>query len=245
MKDNKLLGIQNLSINFNEHAILKNISFEIYQKQIITIIGPNGAGKSTLLKSILGFIQPATGSITKNPKLKIGYVPQRIVFPEQIPLTVLKFLTLNNKTKTLFNEKLNAKLNIEHLLPKSIHKLSGGELQRILLAKALSNNPNLLILDEPTQSIDLNGQAEFYKLCSYLQQQLNCAILMASHDLHIVMSGTNSVICLNKHICCHGLPAMVSKSPEFIRLFGDNMTKLAFYPHHHDHQHTLDGGVIK
>lgn len=241
--DNKLISIQDLNINFKESKILKNINFDIYPKQIITIIGPNGAGKSTLIKAILGFIQPNSGKITKHSNLKIGYVPQKISFSEQIPITVLKFLKLNNKDITPYDH-INHQLNITSLLNKSIHQISGGELQRVLLAKALYSNPNLLILDEPTNNIDLNGQAEFYKLCTYLQQQLNCAILMASHDLHIVMSGTNSVICLNQHICCHGLPTMVSQNSEFIKLFGNHMAKLAIYHHHHDHFHTLDGEII-
>ena len=241
MNDNgnnkKLIDIQNLNVSFNGHKILNNINFNIYEKQIITIIGPNGAGKSTLIKAILGFIKLTSGTIIKAPDLKVGYVPQKINFPEQIPMTVLQFLKLNNKTINPLDSPLNVELKIKHLLNKSIHKLSGGELQRILLTKALYSSPNLLLLDEPTQSIDLNGQAEFYKLCSYLQQQLNCAILMASHDLHIVMSGINSVICLNKHICCHGLATTVSQHPEFIQLFGEHMEKLAVYHHHHDHKH--------
>lgn len=248
-----LIKIENLSVSMNDHIILKNISFEIYAKQIITIIGPNGAGKSTLIKTILGFIQPSDGKIIKNPNLKIGYMPQKIFFPEQIPISVIKFLSLNNKIKNnkfiiTSNSELNAELNnelgIEHLFNKSIHKLSGGELQRVLLAKALLGKPNILILDEPTKSIDLNGQAEFYKLCSNLQEKLNCAILMASHDLHIVMSDINSVICLNKHICCSGLPEAVSQHKEFIKLFGSNINKLAFYPHYHDHKHTLNGDTL-
>ena len=243
-----LIKVQNISINYNDQTILKNISFEIYNKQIITIIGPNGAGKSTLIKTILGFIKPSEGEIIKNPNLKIGYMPQKIFFPEQIPITVIKFLSLNNKLKIheliiTKNTELNNQLNIEHLLHKSIHKLSGGELQRVLLAKALLGKPNILILDEPTKSIDINGQAEFYKLCSNLQEKLHCAILMASHDLHIVMSDVNSVICLNKHICCSGLPETVSQHKEFIQLFGTNVNKLAFYSHHHDHRHTLNGDI--
>lgn len=232
-----LLSIKNLSVVTNEYKILNNINFNIHKNQIITIIGPNGAGKSTLIKTILGFIKPSCGKIIKHPHLRIGYVPQKIHFPEQIPMTALEFLKLNQKSDTSLESPLNKELNIKHLLNKSIHKLSGGELQKILLTKALHNNPNLLLLDEPTQSIDLTGQAQFYKLCSYLQQQLNCAILMASHDLHIVMSGTNSVICLNKHICCHGSATTVSKNPEFIQLFGEHMEKLAIYHHHHDHKH--------
>jgi zinc transport system ATP-binding protein len=238
-----LIKVDNLGINLNDKLILKNINFEIFTKQIITIIGPNGAGKSTLLKAILGFIKPSFGQIISNPNLKIGYMPQKIFFPEQIPITVIKFLTLNNKFCIKSRIQLNPELNIEHLLYKSIHTLSGGELQRVLLAKALLNQPNLLILDEPTKSIDVNGQAEFYKLCSNIQEKLNCAILMASHDLHIVMSNINSVICLNKHICCHGLPETVSQHKEFIKLFGANVNKLAFYTHHHDHQHSLDGKI--
>ncbi len=241
-----LIKVENLSVNLNNKTILKNINFEIMHQQIITIIGPNGAGKSTLLKAILGFIKPSSGKIITHPNLKIGYMPQKIFFSEQIPITVIKFLNLNNNLNIKENIELiqlNKELNIEQLLDKSIHSLSGGELQRVLLAKSLLNKPNLLILDEPTKSIDVNGQAEFYKLCSNLQEKLHCAIIMASHDLNIVMSGINFVICLNKHICCQGLPETISQHKEFIELFGTNLNKLAFYAHHHNHQHLLNGDI--
>ena len=235
-----LVRIENLTVKIDDRIILEDINFEIPNKKTITIIGPNGAGKSTLIKSILGLIKPYKGKVIANSKLRIGYVPQKIFFPEQIPLNVLKFLLLNNKFDIKIKaqlEILNSELNIEYLLNKSIHILSGGELQRVLITKALLNNPNLLILDEPTKSVDVNGQAEFYKLCSDIQEKFGCALLMASHDLHIVMSGTNFVICLNKHICCHGLAKTVSQDKRFISLFGENLSKLAFYAHKHDHHH--------
>jgi zinc transport system ATP-binding protein len=215
------------------------VSLVIKDKQIITLIGPNGAGKSTLIKAILGFISKFSGEIIKHPRLKIGYMPQKVFFPEQIPINVMQFLQLNNQTADFGNDDLKlADLSINHLLTKSIHKLSGGELQRVLLVKALLNKPNLLILDEPTQGLDVNGQEEFYKLCASIQKKLSCAILMTSHDLHIVMSDSNSVLCLNKHICCQGLPHSVSKNPEFIKLFGNHVDKLAVYPHHNNNSHS-------
>ena len=256
----------------NQRTILKNINLQIFDKEIITIIGPNGAGKSTLIRAILGLIKISQGKVIRSPNLKIGYIPQKALFPEHIPINVITFLNLNNKHN--FNQKNHLinqnthldhiinqnthldhlisqnthldpsnELNINHLLFKSIHTLSGGELQRVLIAKALLNQPNLLILDEPTKSIDINGQAEFYKLCSNLQKKINCAILMASHDLHFVMSEVNYVICLNQHICCHGLPDSISKEQEFIKMFGTNLNRLAFYHHHHNHQHNLNGEI--
>lgn len=260
-----LIKVINLNITSNQRTILKNINLEIFDKEIITIIGPNGAGKSTLIKSILGLIKISTGNIIKHSHLKIGYVPQKILFPEQIPIDVLTFLSLNkannninninkNKNKIKYNlvyqqiqdlySSISIELNILNLLYKNIHTLSGGELQRVLLTKALLNNPNLLILDEPTKSIDLNGQAEFYKLCSHLQKYMNCAILMASHDLYFVMSDVNYVICLNQHICCQGLPDSISKKQEFIEIFGANLNKFSFYHHHHNHQHDINGEII-
>ena len=241
-----LIKVTNLTINSNQRTILKNINLQIFDKEIITIIGPNGAGKSTLIRAILGFIKISNGEVIRSSNLKIGYIPQKALFPEHIPIDVITFLSLNNKNNFISQNlhlDINTELNINHLLHKSIHTLSGGELQRVLITKALLNQPNLLILDEPTKSIDINGQAEFYKLCSNLQKKINCAILMASHDLHFVMSEVNYVICLNQHICCHGLPDSITKDQEFIKMFGTNLNKLAFYNHHHNHQHNLNGEI--
>lgn len=235
-----LIKIQNLGLKIKEKIILEDINLTISPQEIITIIGPNGAGKSTLIKIILNLIKPSNGLIIKNTQLKIGYMPQNSLFPEQIPISAMKFLQLNNNIDLKKQILAYPELNIEHLLPKSIHDLSGGELQRILLMRALLNNPNLLVLDEPTKSIDVNGQIEFYKLCATLKNKINCAIFMASHDLHFVMSDVNSVICLNKHICCQGLPSDISNHQEYINMFGNTVNQLGFYHHHHDHQHNLD-----
>lgn len=260
---NPLIKVTDLSVRSNRRTILQNINLQIFDSEIIIIIGPNGAGKSTLIKTILGFIKGYTGYVTRSPNLRIGYIPQQTLFPEHIPINVITFLNLNNKnskvnkhnnniniTDTTIDNiyqnlglELNHTLNINHLLNKSIHSLSGGELQRVLLTKALLNEPNLLVLDEPTKSIDINGQVEFYNLCASLQKKINCAILMASHDLHFVMSEVNYVVCLNQHICCQGLPESISKEQEFIKLFGANLNKLAFYNHRHNHQHNLNGEI--
>lgn len=242
IKPTPLLELNNLTIVINHKTILHDINFKIFNKEIITIIGPNGAGKSTLLKAILGLIKITTGTINKIPNLKIGYMPQTAFLPKQIPITVINFLELN-QPKPLTNLNVFPGLNIERLYNKSMHTLSGGELQRVLLLRSLLQQPNILILDEPTKSIDLNGQAEFYKLCANLSKELGCAILMASHDLNFVMAEASSVICLNKHICCQGLPATISQHREFLNMFGLAMHNFGFYQHNHDHTHNLSGEI--
>lgn len=239
-----ILKIHNLDYIISGKVILKGINFELNANEIVTIVGPNGAGKSTLLKIIIGLLHPTHGSMILQPRLKIGYMPQKIDINKLMPINVERFLELAlHATKTNI-KKYTVMLNIQHLLSSQVADLSGGELQRVLLVRALLNEPNLLILDEPTQAVDVNGQVELYKIITKIKQTLNIAVLMVSHDLHLVMSGTDKVLCLNKHICCSGYPESVLQNPEFIELFGDNRSKkLAIYTHKHDHSHDLGGDL--
>ncbi|AJA44076.1 zinc transport system ATP-binding protein [Frischella perrara] len=239
-----IVSIKNVSVNLNNQNILHNISFDIEIGKIITILGPNGAGKSTLVKLILDFFKPTTGKISRKKNLSIGYVPQTLQVDKTLPLTVKRFMKLNKKFDDNEIVKMLQKVNAISLMNKTMHQLSGGEMQRVLLAQALIKKPELLILDEPTQGVDVNGQITLYNLISNAKNEFNCAVVMISHDLHLVMAKTDEVICLNKHICCSGTPALVSNDPEFIALFGRNAAnQLAIYKHHHFHQKRFQGRI--
>lgn len=236
----QLILLDNVSVEIKHQKILHNVSLSINTNQIVTLLGPNGAGKSTLVKIILGLMPYTSGKITRLNNLTIGYVPQSIKLNPTLPITVKRFMLLNKQLNN--NNILNilSMVKAEYLIDKSMHLLSGGELQRVLLAQALAKRPQLLILDEPTQGVDVNGQVLLYDLISSAKKQFNCGILMVSHDLHLVMAKTDEVICLNHHICCSGTPASVSNDPEFISLFGQQgASQIAVYKHHHNHQHDL------
>ena len=236
----QLILLDNVSVEIKHQKILHNVSLSINTNQIVTLLGPNGAGKSTLVKVILGLMPYTSGKITRLNNLTIGYVPQSIKLNPTLPITVKRFMLLNKQLNN--NNILNilSMVKAEYLIDKSMHQLSGGELQRVLLAQALAKRPQLLILDEPTQGVDVNGQVLLYDLISSAKKQFNCGILMVSHDLHLVMAKTDEVICLNHHICCSGTPASVSNDPEFISLFGQQgASQIAVYKHHHNHQHDL------
>lgn len=244
-----LIKADHISQTFAQNEVLRAVSLEIHAGEIVTLIGPNGAGKSTLLKIILQLIKPTKGHVKQKPNLKIGFMPQKIQIDPTLPMTVKHFLELGlfkpiplwkrlfnfsadntTSTQSIFIEELN----ISHLLEQPIQNVSGGEMQRILLARALMREPELLVLDEPVQGVDLQGQTELYHYINELRERYNLGILMVSHDLHIVMKNTNKVLCLNQHVCCSGTPQSVSKSPEFIAIFGDSAEELAIYEHHHD-----------
>lgn len=240
-----LVELKHVNVKLREQSILDDISLSIYAGQIVTIIGPNGAGKTTLLRTLLGLIKPTSGDIWKKEGLTIGYVPQKLQLNPSLPLTVKRFLKL---LPHISNEQINKSMEevgASHILDRSMQSISGGELQRVLLARALLRKPQLLVLDEPTQGVDINGQVELYQLINQICNQYNCGVLMVSHDLHLVMANTNQVICLNQHICCSGYPEHVSNDPAFKELFGVNANSFAIYHHHHDHQHNLHGQVIK
>ena len=238
-----LLSVEKVQLEIDGQTILHSISFHILPKEIITVIGPNGAGKSSLVKIIAGLLQPSSGKIAIKPNIRLGYVPQKLHLDNSLPLKVSRFLSLANVTKDARNQALTT-LGIQHLSSKQMHNLSGGELQRVLLARAIARKPDLLLLDEPLQGVDVNGQIELYRLIAQLRDQLNCAILMVSHDLHLVMAQTDTVLCLNQHICCHGRPENVSQHPEYLKLFGSKAAEeISLYTHHHDHHHAIDGDV--
>jgi|TARA_R110002124_G_scaffold150418_6_gene316983 zinc transport system ATP-binding protein len=234
----ELLSARGVSVYRDGNTILEDVSLSIGEKDFITIIGPNGAGKSMLLKCMMGFYAPSKGEVFRRDGLKIGYVPQRLVADHTVPIRVRRFLTLRKKATKAALASVAGETAIEDILDKPLHVLSGGELQRVLLARALLDDPDLLVLDEPAQNLDVTGQLAFYKLIEQIYAERDVSILMVSHDLHLVMSSTREVVCLYHHICCSGEPHMVTRDPEFISLFGNDMARLmAVYNHSHDHDH--------
>ncbi len=233
-----LVRLEQVSVQFAREKVLKDVTLSLHDNCITTLIGPNGAGKTTLVRVVLGLIKPTRGNLWCKPNLRVGYMPQKLHIDRTMPLTVRRFLNIGLKPAKHQLELTLEQVGAQHLLKHSFHDLSGGETQRILLARALLRDPQLLVLDEPVQGVDVNGQTELYQLISAIRQQRQCGILMISHDLHLVMSSTNHVVCLNKHICCSGHPERVSNDPTFIELFGRSQAEaFALYNHHHDHRH--------
>ena len=236
-----LIKAENISVTRNKKEILKNINIVINQKDFITILGPNGAGKSMLLKCLLGFYKPDNGLIIKSPELKISYTPQDFTIDKSIPITALDFITLNKKIENKKITEISQEFKIEKILKQQLSTLSGGELQKILLVRSLIEKPNLLVLDEPTQNLDVSAQMGFYRFLTQIFNKKDLSILMVSHDLHMVMSSTKKVICLSNHICCSGEPLAITKHPEFISLFGhDFANMMSVYKHDYSHQHEGD-----
>ncbi|WP_413789423.1 zinc ABC transporter ATP-binding protein ZnuC [Gallibacterium faecale] len=239
-----LVELKHISVQFNNQTALQDISLSIQPRSITTIVGPNGGGKSTLLKVLLKLITPQQGSVYYAPNTKIGYVPQKIHIDATFPITVSKFLSLKPKTSKQDIEQSLKLLSISHLADHTMQKLSGGEMQRVLLARAILNKPNLLVLDEPTQGVDVVGQNELYELINQMRERFDCAVLMVSHDLHLVMAKTDHVLCINQHLCCQGAPDSISSHPHFIDFFNNQREQnVAIYTHHHNHKHNLHGDV--
>lgn len=231
-----LLAANGLNKSFGTARVIQNVDVRLTRGNIVTVIGPNGSGKTTLLKLLLGLETPDSGSITRAPGLKIGYMPQKLTVDPILPVTVEWFLKLSANGHAI--APTAAETGITDLLKEKLQSLSGGEMQRVLLARALLCNPDLLVLDEPAQGVDVNGQATLYDLISQVSKKHNISVLMVSHDLHLVMSSTDHVICLNHHICCSGHPHSVRGDPAFTELFGPHVAaSLAVYTHHHDHEH--------
>lgn len=236
MTQNPLIRAEAINLARGGQSVLDDVSLDIFAGDFITLIGPNGAGKSVLLRCLLKLDTPDSGAVHHASGLKIGYVPERVPLDPALPLSVRRFLTLNNRRTPL--DTLAEEVGITVLLDRPMVALSGGERQRVLLARALLGDPNLLMLDEPAQNLDVNGQLQFYRLIEQVFETRRPAVLMVSHDLHLVMSSTRRVVCLYKHICCSGAPESVMRDPEFISIFGDEMARLmAVYPHSHSHDH--------
>jgi zinc transport system ATP-binding protein len=225
--------------------VLHGIDFAIDPGEIVTIVGPNGSGKTTFLRLLVGALQPASGEVQRQSGLKIGYVPQRLAIDSTMPMTVARFLSLPvTRSRAAIRDAL-ARTGIEGLERRQLTALSGGQFQRVLLARALLGEPDLLVLDEPTQGLDQTGEAAFYSLIETVRQDMGCAVLLVSHDLHVVMRASDRVICVNGHICCQGAPTVVSETPEYRALFGlGSQGALALYRHEHDHAHDHSDGHV-
>ena len=241
---NSLIKLNNCGVKRNNKWLVRGVSLNVNKGQIVTLIGPNGSGKSTTAKMALGILKPDEGSNTISQSIKISYVPQKISIDWSLPLRVIDFMKITEKFAKNEIEEALSMTGIKKLIFRDVKNLSGGEFQRLLMARAIAKNPDFLVLDEPVQGVDYPGEIALYKIIQEIVKNLNCGILLISHNLHVVMSQTDHVICLNGHVCCSGAPKSIVKEPEYIKLFGDNMDPtLALYQHEHDHQHLPDGSV--
>jgi len=247
MDDSLVLKVQGLDyrVRARGRQILDNIELELHRGEILTLIGPNGAGKTSLVRILLGLLRPVRGEIWRKPGLRFGYVPQRLHIERVLPLRVRDFLLLAGRfDQKRLSESLD-EVGVQHLLDNQLQCISGGELQRVLLARALLRQPDVMVLDEPGQGVDIIGQRALYQTIRDIRDRHNCAVLMVSHDLHLVMAATDRVVCLNTHVCCTGHPAAISEHPEYLKIFGHALDGFAVYEHHHNHLHDDHGNVVK
>ncbi len=240
-----LLSASGIGVRRSDRWLIKNVDINVYPGEIVTLIGPNGSGKSTTVRALLGLLVIDEGAVHRSEGLRVGYVPQKLSIDQTMPLTVRRFMTLTGRHPAKTIDTALDEVGLADLSAREVQVLSGGEFQRLLLARAIIAEPNLLVLDEPVQGVDAAGEIALYELIADLRRRHNCGILLISHDLHIVMAATDTVVCLNGHVCCSGSPQSVSASPEYRSLFGSRAAEaLAIYHHHHDHQHLSDGTVI-
>lgn len=239
-----LVSLSNVGIFRDGKWLVQGVEFDVRRGEIVTLIGPNGSGKSTTAKTVLGVLKPDEGRVRQIPNLRIGYVPQKLAIDWTLPLNVERLMSLTARVSKADARKALERVGAAHLLKSEVQHLSGGEFQRVLLARALARKPDLLVLDEPVQGVDFTGEVELYELIADIRKTLQCGILLISHDLHVVMAQTDTVVCLNGHVCCRGTPQSVTQNPEYHRLFGGRAASaLAIYQHHHDHKHMEDGRV--
>jgi zinc transport system ATP-binding protein len=233
-----LISTQNLTLVLDGQTVLKDVNIAMNRGEIVTIVGPNGSGKSSLLRALIGALKPASGSVTRADGLRIGYVPQKLQIDATLPLTVQGFLNLPHRQPRAVVDDALHKAGVGDLAKRQMADLSGGQFQRVLLARALLNTPDILILDEATQGLDQPGAAAFYRQIEEVRREMGCAVLMVSHDLHVVMAASDRVLCLNGHVCCEGTPEIVADAPEYRALFGSGTQgALALYRHEHTHSH--------
>ena len=233
-----LIQVEDLSVRYGARTALSRVSLRVEPSEIVTIVGPNGSGKTSLLRAIIGAIKPFQGRVVQASSLKIGYVPQKLHIDETLPITVSRFLKLSGGVTAADIDYALTQAGVPELEKAQLSQLSGGQFQRVLLARALIAKPDLLLLDEATQGLDQRGSASFYQQIETVRQNTGCAVLMISHELHVVMSASDRVICLNGHVCCEGTPAVVASAPEYRALFGTGTGgALALYRHEHDHGH--------
>ena len=241
-----LVALDNAGFSISNKWLVRKVTMSVSAGEIVTLIGPNGSGKSTTAKIALGIMTPSEGSVYRRENIRVSYVPQRLSIDWTMPLKVNRFISLTGFLGKKEIKKALSMTETEYLYDAEVRTLSGGEFQRVLLARAIACSPQFLVLDEPVQGVDFNGEIALYKLIEKIRNDLNCGIILISHDLHVVMSSTDRVICLNGHVCCSGTPAVVATEPEFRALFGDRAAnELAFYKHQHDHEHLPDKTIRK
>jgi len=242
MQAEVLLRAKDISYSEGGRVILDRVSFELRRSQITTIIGPNGAGKSTLMNIVTGLIDKYQGEIEAASNLRIGYFPQKVYVNTLMPLSVARLLQLTHSASETELDHALAQTEVGYLKHRQVRSLSEGELKRVLLARTTLGKPDLIVLDEPTSGVDVSGEIKMYELIGELRSNMHCAVLLVSHNLHLVMSKTDQVLCLNRHLCCSGLPESVSQHPEYLAIFGPQAAdSIAVYAHHHDHVHDVSG----
>jgi zinc transport system ATP-binding protein len=240
-----MIAARGLCVSFGADRVLDRVDLALRAGEIVTLIGPNGSGKTTLVRTLLGLVEPTEGSVERKPGVTVGYVPQRLEIDATLPLTVGRFLALGTHANEVDCRAALDEVGVSGAMDKAIQSLSGGQLRRVLLARALLRDPDLLVLDEPTSGVDFAGQAELYELIRRIRDLRRCGVLLVSHNLHLVMAATDRVVCLNHHVCCEGLPEAVSRNPAYLEMFGtDAAAALAVYTHQHDHAHDLSGEPI-
>ncbi|WP_147125271.1 metal ABC transporter ATP-binding protein [Shimia ponticola] len=233
-----LITAKGTGIRLGGRTILSNVDFSIAPGEIVTIVGPNGSGKSTLLRALLGAVAPSSGTVVRKPGLRIGYVPQKLHIDPSLPMTVQRFLNLPDRVSKKQVRAALEQAGVPEIADRQMTNLSGGQFQRVLLARALLCNPDILVLDEATQGLDQRGSAAFYQQIAEVRGAIGCAVLMVSHELHVVMAASDRVVCINGHICCEGTPEVVATAPEYRALFGTGTQgALALYRHDHNHSH--------
>ncbi|MEP3628722.1 MAG: metal ABC transporter ATP-binding protein [Hyphomicrobiales bacterium] len=239
-----LIALTNAGVFRDDRWLVRGVDLHVDAGEIVTLIGPNGSGKSTTAKIALEITKPDEGRVEKRKNLRVSYVPQKVAIDWTLPLTVKRFMTLTGSVPASEVASAMEATGVSHLADHEVRTLSGGEFQRVLLARAMARKPELLVLDEPVQGVDFSGEIALYDLIKKIRDDLQCGVLLISHDLHVVMAATDRVLCLNGHVCCSGTPKSVASSAEYQALFGARATStLAVYEHHHDHTHLPDGRV--
>ena len=248
-KNMPLIEARGIKAAFDGKQVLDSVDLSVHAGEIVSLIGPNGSGKTTLIRIMLGLERPVRGKVTRRPNLTIGYMPQKLHLDRALPITVGRFLALGLPRRLAGQGRRREALKevgAPDLMESPLQDVSGGELQRVLLARALLREPDILVLDEPVQGVDITGQADLYRLIATIRDRHGCGVLLVSHDLHVVMAETDQVVCLNHHVCCAGRPAKVSRDPAFVDLFGAQVAEaLALYHHDHDHHHDVHGGIVE